>query len=147
MDDVIRSEWNASPSRYAIELDSSGRSRRRRTISVSSFGSDVSTNDQGEYSFDEVAPGRYKIVMNLYRFPTVRAPYPTIYWPAARSESEALAIQVTDAPSPQRYNFRLPAEPKGTVVHGMVLYPDGSQPQALTYHIEALPENGTHARR
>jgi hypothetical protein len=106
------------------------------------FGGSVRTNEEGEYSFSEVAPGRYKIVMNKYLFPTARAPYPTIYWPAARSESEALAIEVADAASKHRYDFRLPPEPKSTLVKGMVLSSEGQPAQGARVHIEALPNNG-----
>ncbi len=106
------------------------------------FGSGVRTDENGEYSFDEVAPGQYKIVMNLYRFPTARAPYPTIYWPAARSEAEAVPIEITDAAGQQRYNFRLPPEPKSTVVNGIVLSADGKPVPGARVYIDALPDNG-----
>ena len=105
------------------------------------FDRDATTNDQGEYSFPEVEPGRYKIVMNLYRFPTGQVPYPTIYWPAARSESEAHAIEITDVVVRQRFDFRLPPEPKGVVVNGIVLSPDGKPAPGARVFIVALPEN------
>ncbi len=106
------------------------------------FNASVSTNENGEYSFREVAPGRYKIVLNLYRFPTARAPYPTIYWPAARAESSAMIIEVADAVALQRYDFRLPPEPKSAVVKGIVLSADGKPVAGARVHIEALPDNG-----
>ena len=94
---------------------------------VSSASFDQSTSiEQGEYSFRNVAPGRYRIVMNLYRFPTARVPYPKIYWPAARAESEALIAEITDGVAQQKYDFRLPPEPKSTVVNGIVLSSGGT---------------------
>ncbi len=77
-------------------------------------GRATTTNKQGEYSFNEVAPGRYKLVMNLHRFPIGDAPYPTIYWPGSRDEVGATAIVVPNAPVPQQYDFRLPPEQKRT---------------------------------
>ncbi len=138
---VVRSGGTPAPPGMPLTLirveDREGETRSRFL-----FGPDVSTNEKGEYSFEEVAPGRYKIVMNWHRFPTVSAPYPAIYWPAARSESEAITLQVADAPSAQRYNFKLPPEPRGAVVSGIVLYPDGKAAPAANLHIEALPDKG-----
>lgn len=109
---------------------------------VSSASFDQSTsNEQGEYSFRNVAPGRYRIVMNLYRFPTARAPYPKIYWPAARAESEALIAEITDGVAQQKYDFRLPPEPKSTVVNGIVLSSGGTPAPGAAVYIEALPDN------
>jgi len=105
------------------------------------FGSGVETDDQGEYSFDEVAPGRYKVVMNMYRFPTGSAPYPTIYWPGSRNEAGAIAIEVPDAAVTQRYDFKLPLEPKSTRISGLVIGPDGKPAKGVQVYISALPDN------
>lgn len=138
---VIRSTGEAAPSDMDLTLirmeSRDGKDRGNALIS-----GDVSTNGNGEYSFREVAPGRYKIVLNLYRFPTARAPYPTIYWPAARAESDAMIIEVTDAVAKQQYDFQLPPEPKSTVVNGIVLSADGKPAPGARVHIEALPDNG-----
>jgi hypothetical protein len=101
----------------------------------------TTTNDEGEYSFREVAPGQYKIVMNLYRFPTARRPYPTIYWPTARTESEALVIEVTGDVTEQRCDFKLPPEPKNAVVRGIVLGADGKPVAGAQVMVRALPDN------
>lgn len=138
---VVRSTGEPAPADMDLMLirleNRDGKERGNTLINRS-----VSTNENGEYSFGEVAPGRYKIVLNLYRFPTVRAPYPTIYWPAARAESSAMIIEVADAVAQQRYDFRLPPEPKSAVVKGIVLSADGTPAAGARVHIEALPDNG-----
>lgn len=101
----------------------------------------METDEKGEYLFSEVAPGRYKVVLNLYRWPTKSAPYPTIYWPVARSEAAAVVIEVLDAPMEHRYDFRLPPEPNSKTVTGIVLAPDGKPAAGTRVFIEALPDN------
>ena len=44
------------------------------------------TNAQGEYAFRGIRPGRYKVVVHDCCFATPVAPYPPIYWPAARNQ-------------------------------------------------------------
>lgn len=105
------------------------------------LGSGAQTNDQGEYSFDEVAPGRYKVVVNQHRFPTENVPYPTIYWPGTRSEADAIPIEVVDAANAQRCDFRLPVEPKSAVVTGLVIGPDGKPAMGVEVFVAALPDN------
>ncbi len=105
------------------------------------LGQSATTNDEGEYSFPEVAPGQYKIVMNLYRFPTARVPYPTIYWPNGRTESEAQVIEVGDEATQQRFDFRLPPEPTSAIAHGIVLGADGKPVAGAQVMIRALPDN------
>jgi hypothetical protein len=83
------------------------------------------TDDKGEYTFHQVAPGRYKVVMNQLFAPTPEVPYPTIYWPAASTEEAASEVEISDAAVSQRCDFRLPPELKSTLVTGTVLLPDG----------------------
>lgn len=104
------------------------------------FGSSVNTNERGEYSFSEVAPGRYKIAMNLYRFPDERDPYPELYWPGARNEADALVIEVGERPAQRRYDFNLPPEPKAAPMEGTVLTSDGKPAQGVQVFI-TIPNN------
>lgn len=94
------------------------------------------TDETGRYGFDAVAPGRYRIVMNLYSFPTSRSPYPTIYWPAGRKEWEGLVVEVTDNPVETQYDFQLPPEPASETVEGLVLA-DGKPVAGVTVQIRA----------
>jgi hypothetical protein len=86
---------------------------------------ETQTDAHGQYRFAGVAPGRYKLAVNLDRFPTSKAPYLAQYWPAAKSEEEAAVIQVADQTPLPRSDFRMPPEPKSTVVHGAVIFADG----------------------
>jgi hypothetical protein len=137
---VIRSNGEPAPDGIdltLIQLENRDGNERSNFL----FGADVSTGERGEYSFHEVAPGRYKIVMNMYRFPSERVPYPTIYWPGARTEAGALAIEVTDGAPQQSYDFRLPPEPKKAKVTGIVLTGDGKPAQGVQVLITVLPDN------
>ena len=106
---VIRSNGEPAPEGIDLTLIQLEKREGRERFNYLS-GSGSRANDRGEYSFDEVAPGRYKVVINMYRFPTGDAPYPTIYWPGSRSEAGGVAIEVANATVAQRYDFRLPAE-------------------------------------
>lgn len=146
---VVRANGEPAPAGLDLALillqNEEGKER-----SYSLFNRPATTNERGEYAFLEVAPGRYRIVMNEYRFPDAKAPYPTIYWPGSRTEAGALAIQVSDAPLEQRFDFSLPPEPKSRRVVGFVLGPDGTPAQGAVVYIGALPDNdivGDNANR
>lgn len=89
-------------------------------------GEGVGTNESGEYTFVDVAPGLYRIALNLYKVPTAENPYPEQYWPHARTEAGASTIRIDDGPNSRRYDFQLPAPLKSSPVHFTVLLPDGT---------------------
>jgi hypothetical protein len=84
---LIRSDGSPGPARVIMHLLRVEQREGRAVHHPVGWG--ITTNENGEYSFDEVAEGRYGIVMNLYMFPTVHNQYPTLYWPSALNESEA----------------------------------------------------------
>ena len=101
------------------------------------------TNQQGEYAFDEVAPGKYTLAMNLYAFPTIKSPYPTLYWPAATTEDAASIIEISDQKTEERFDFNLPPELKAELVDGVVLFADGKPAARANVLIEGLLGNIT----
>jgi hypothetical protein len=136
---IVRSSGEPAPAGIGLALlqleDRDGEQRSNPL-----FNGEVITSERGEYAFPEVAPGRYKIVMNMYRFPTEKNPYPTLYWPAARVETDAAVIEVTDVPVERRYEFRLPPEPKAARVEGIVVTADGKPAEGAQVYIDALPD-------
>jgi hypothetical protein len=56
----------------------------------------VETNESGEYSFVGVAPGFYRIALNLYEAPTAENPYSQQYWPHTATEAGASAIEISE---------------------------------------------------
>jgi hypothetical protein len=90
------------------------------------IGSTVQTDENGEYSFHGVAPGVYKVVVNLYKPPVAEDPYRTIYWPAATKEATASTVEVSANGTAQQCDFRLPPPLKSTPVKIAVLLPDGT---------------------
>lgn len=111
-----------------IRLEGRGESQESTLL----FGEDARTNDQGEYSFQGVAPGRYKLVMHGCCNPTPEVPYPAIYWPAAATEAAASEIEITNAATSWRYDFLLPPELKSKEVSGVVSLV-GGKPAAGAY--------------
>jgi len=97
------------------------------------------TDRWGDFVFRGIAPGRYTVALNLYRLPTPDDPYPTIYWPAASAADAAAQIEIGETSVPQKCDFRLPKELKGTKVSGVVLFPDGKP--ARFARVEILPQN------
>ncbi len=136
---IVRS--NGDPAPAGIDLMLIQRVEREGKESYHDLAGGARTNDQGEYSFRETAPGQYIVALNKYGFPTEKAPYPTIYWPDSRSEADAVVIEVTDAAARQRYDFKLPPEPKISRVTGVVLGPDGKPAPGAEVYVEALPES------
>jgi hypothetical protein len=137
---LFRASGLSAPSGLQVSLlrmDDRGGIRPLRAL----FYGSVWTDDQGQYLFGGLAPGRYKVAVQLYQFPTSLTPYPTIYWPTARSESDGFAIDITDTSVLQHIDFKLPPEPKGALVRGIVLSSDGPPAAGAQVQIVALPDN------
>jgi len=136
---LIEADGSRGPE--GIELDLERVEEKDGKISDQTvFSSGGTTNANGEYSFDEVAEGHYRIVMNRYRFPTIHNPYHAMYWPSGRDKSEASVIDVKDAVIEQRYDFKLPDEPKSVTISGIVLGIDGRPVLGANVMILASPE-------
>ena len=136
---LIRADGTPGPSGTPVTLIAvDTREGGEVSAGLAGFGE---TDDEGRYSFLEVAPGRYRIVLNLYRVPTQGNPFPTIYWPASREESQAFAVQVTDAPFERRYDFRLTPEPAFAVISGTALFADGRPAAGVRIQIDVPPDN------
>lgn len=123
---------------HLIRVRGRGRNKSYEPI----FYEEAKTNEQGEYSFLGVAPGRYKVVVHAWSFPTPAVPYPEIYWPSASTESGGSEIRISDAVVSRRYSFRLPPEVKSMVVRGVVLLADGGPAEGARIQILKLPGYG-----
>jgi hypothetical protein len=88
-------------------------------------GSTVQTDDQGNYLFEGVAPGHYKVVLNIYMPPTFEYPFTPLYWPSAGKEAAASTVEITETARAQ-CDVRLPPPLKSTPVKLVVLVPDGT---------------------
>lgn len=122
---VIQSDGTPAPAGIPLDLiqvEGDGRDQEQELL----IGSTVHTDDHGEYSFQGVAPGSYKIVLNLYNVPTPQDPYLTMYWPGARTEKGASAVEIIGSVASQQRDFRLPPALKSTPVKVIVLLPDGT---------------------
>jgi hypothetical protein len=89
------------------------------------IGFSVQTDDRGDYSFRGVAPGHYKVVLNIFTPPTAEYPFTPIYWPNAGKEANAAQVEVTEA-APSQCDFTLPPPLKSKLVTLIVLGPDGA---------------------
>ena len=86
----------------------------------------MKTHENGEYSFLGVAPGSYKIVLNIYKAPTAENPYPEQYWPHADKEAGASTFEINENLNSQPCDFQLPVALTSTPVEFVVLLPDGT---------------------
>jgi hypothetical protein len=134
-DVTLRKNWNGTLRGHVIRADGSpgpvwmnvdlirvdGEGGKSELL----VGFTAKTDEHGEYSFRGLAPGFYKVVLNLYQTPTIEIPYRTVYWPAASTEAAASSIEVKDNPSSRQLDFRLPPPLKTTPVTVLVLLPDG----------------------
>lgn len=141
---VLRANGEPAPEGMRINLiRMSMRDGRERWNAL--FEPHGTTKQNGGFQIDAVQPGRYKVVLNLYEYPTARAPYPTIYWPNERSESNAKIIEIGDGASGERFDFRLPPEPQRGIVKGIVFATNGRPAAGVNVAIKALPNNSSSA--
>jgi hypothetical protein len=104
-----------------IRVDSDTKDRNPELL----IGFAVETDERGEYAFHGLAPGIYKVVLNLFRAPTLEDPYRTIYWPAASMEAAGSTVEVVEKKESQ-CDFRLPPPLKSIPIQVVVLLADGS---------------------
>jgi hypothetical protein len=131
---VIRSDGTPAPAGITLDLIRT-KSKEQHQNGDLLIGFSVQTDDHGEYSFHGVAPGQFKIVLNIYKVPTPRNPFPTMYWPAASTEGAASAVEISKAITSQRCDFHLPAALNSTPVKVIVLLPDGTPARGVRTNI------------
>lgn len=138
LDLVLRKDWpgmirgrvirpDGTPAQAGLSLDlirveGKGRSQKSELL----VGTTAKTDESGEYSFVGVAPGSYKIALNLYRVPTAEDPYPEQYWPHAATEAGASTIEISENLNLQQCDFQLPIALISRPVEFVVLLPDGT---------------------
>ena len=131
---VTRSDGTPAPAGIKLDLirvEGKGREQKSELL----IGDSVRTDDNGEYSFHGVAPGLYRVALNLYEVPTPQDPYPTMYWPGAPTDGAASPVEIGGGTSLRQCNFRLPAALKSTPVKVIVLLPDGTPAKGLRANI------------
>lgn len=120
---LIRSDGTPAPSGIHLSLKRMYYTRQGKEV-WNWIGAFATSGENGEYSFDEVAPGHYKVVLNALLLPSAKSPYPTMYWPSARVEDEAGVVAISENIERQ-CDFLLPPEPKTAVVNGVAVFADG----------------------
>jgi len=139
---LMRLDGTPAPAGVPVDLVRVSGAEQERTGGLL-IGFTAHTNDRGEYTFPGIAPGLYKVVLNIYKVPTAEDPYPTIYWPDVRTEEAASAVEIPDMESSAQCDFRLPAELRSTPVSFIVLLPDGTPAKGVKVNIASL--NGVAA--
>jgi protocatechuate 3,4-dioxygenase beta subunit len=122
---VIRPDGTSAQAGLSLDLirvEGKGRSQKSEFL----VGATAKTDESGEYSFVGVAPGSYKIALNLYKVPTAEDPYPQQYWPHAATEAGASTIEISENLNWQRCDFQLPVALTSTPVQFVVLLPDST---------------------
>lgn len=133
---VIRSD--GSPAQAGLKLDLirvGGKAGDQKSDLL--IGEAVETDEDGGYSFVGVAPGAYKIVLNIYKVPTAENPYLTQYWPHATAETGANTVEINENQNSARCDFHLPRALESKPVQFLVLFPDGTSAPGLGANIIA----------
>jgi hypothetical protein len=105
------------------------------------FAGEVHTDDHGNYAFQNLAPGRYKVAVHKCCFPIPEAPYSPIYWPAGTTEDEGSEIVIGNSIAAQYYGFRLPPEVRSISVSGQVLLPSRKPAPGTEVWLLKLPDS------
>lgn len=133
---IVRSDGSPVQAGLKVDLirvEGEGRNQKSELL----IGEAVETDNSGEYLFSGVAPGSYKIVLNLYRIPTEDTPYRTQYWPRATTEGNATEIEVSENANSARCDFHLPAALTSKPVRFVVLLPDSTPARGVHANIAA----------
>lgn len=130
---VVRSDGLAVPAGISvglIRIEGTGRTQKTDLL----INQMVETDENGYYSFTGVAPGSYKIALNIYKVPSGEYPYLPTYWPAAHSDASATTVNVDSAVG-ARYDFRLPTPLGSQRIQFVVLLPDGTPAKEANINI------------
>lgn len=83
------------------------------------------TDEQGRYSFDEIAPGEYLIVANEGNKISSDEPFPTAYYPGVFDEKSATVLTITSGSKLEDYDIHIPSQEATKVIQGVLLFSDG----------------------
>lgn len=111
-----------------IPLDEANRELQPAEGSVEYY-----SDEKGQYKFDWIAPGNYRVAVNAKSQPaSYDPPYPRTYLPGVIDSSQATVITIKEGEAYEAPEFRLPPPLAQRKVEGIVLFPDGSPvPDAL----------------
>jgi protocatechuate 3,4-dioxygenase beta subunit len=130
---VVRADGKPAPGGIHVDLIRADTDVPERASGLL-VGSTVQTDDQGNYAFEGVAPGHYKVVLNVYMPPTFEYPFTPLYWPSAGKGAAASTVEITETARAQ-CDFRLPPPLKSTPVKLVVLAPDGTPARDVRINI------------
>ena len=87
----------------------------------------ASTDADGFFGIKAVLPGTYYLAVNARWGPTLNSPYPTTFWPAMLSRSDAQTLEIAEGE--RRSGLRLTVTRLvETTLSGVVLYEDDGRP-------------------
>jgi hypothetical protein len=149
---ILIKEWRGSISGRLVRTDGSPGPKDVPLMLIRAYldkqgaprsypGEYAETDEQGRFSFRNLAPGRYKIVMNAYNLPSSQVPYPTIYWPSGQDEDSAREIEIKDEDPAGSYDFQLPRELRTKRVNGTVLLSDSKPAAGVSVIVTAISGN------
>jgi hypothetical protein len=94
-------------------------------------------NEQGEYRFENLMPGEYRLVINPHNRPDT---YPTVYYPGALEAQGAQSFLVTDGEEVDLGLLQLPPARQKVALRGQVLRPDGAPVPRIDLRIVTVPD-------
>jgi hypothetical protein len=101
--------------------------------------SSVQSDEEGNYEFHLVQPGKYLLGLNLTWVPNKDNPYPRTFYPGAKDKAGAALIVVGEAEKLRGYDLTLPPRVIDRELKIAVVWPDGRPAVGadVTYKMEA----------
>jgi hypothetical protein len=120
-----------------VPLDSDG-----NEISAAEGSIETSSDEQGKYKFDGVAPGRYLVAVNSFKQPgSYDPPYHRTYLPGLTDRARASIIEITEGQQVTVDDFVLGPPLTTRTIEGVVQMPDGTPAANALIKIEFTERN------
>jgi hypothetical protein len=88
-----------------------------------------SSDASGHYEIDGIAPGNYRLGVNISTVPSKDSPYKPTYYPGTPDAKRATPVSFTVASMVKRVDVELPAPLKLVTIRGRVAMADGTPPK------------------
>ena len=96
------------------------------------------TEQDGAFTIDEIAPGKYLIVVNDDGEISADEPFPTIYYPGVTDRTKAKIITVGAGSRSDNYDIRIESQLPTRVIEGELFYADGKPVAGETVKFTAV---------
>src|SRR5262245_29717471 len=114
-------------------LDAQGRPQSIKTVNLLSVESVAEafrplwaiTNEDGNFHFTNLPPGKYILGINIGDAPSEKLPYRKTFYPSTSDKSKAEVLSLSEGQHLVGIDFRLPQPLTARMIKGTVVWPDG----------------------